>query len=298
MPRLAGAVLGVAVGFLSGAALMILFGYALPAPLMLFLPTVTWLASFLSGSVLVMVLVWFLANLVLVWALYLTANASLSFPPPSPVAAVLVAHTPVENLCMGVIIGMTAGINLAFWSMQPISGASVIAFFTVIGFLASIPSLAIAPVFQVLVGWSAWLMPLSFLATCVGLVFLTVLAPIAIAQFGLAALRFNFAQGNIELTINFSALTGPITGTAGFSLGNLTFLFNGPPAASQTSFFGPGTATHEVGHTMNTSVLGGFFLIVNGVDQNIFPPRGVRSWGELCAESHFPSGGFFIRLWS
>ena len=71
---------------------------------------------------------------------------------------------------------------------------------------------------------------MSWLATATGFLLFLVFGPIAIAQFGPAALRFNFGQGNIELTIDFSGVIGSITRTAGFSLGNFTFLYSGPQA--------------------------------------------------------------------
>ena len=74
----------------------------------------------------------------------------------------------------------------------------------------------------------------------------------------------------------------------------------GTPATIQTPFNVPGLSAHETGHSLNTGALGGFFLWVNAIDENL-PPfnNGARAYGELCAESHLPGAGrWFVNLWS
>jgi len=242
-------------------------------------------------------LLWFLIQLGFVWLLYLAANATLIFPPLGGSVPIRIARTVIEGLCMGVIIGMTTGINLAFWVMLPIPGSTIISLFALIGLLAVFPLIAVSRVFQVFAGWSAWLMPLSLLATAAGLLLFIVFLPFALAAFGPSALLFNPLQGNIQLTVNLSALTG----SPGFSIGNFNFLTPGPPVAGPTAstvFVMPGSPAHEAGHTMNTSVLGVFFLIVNAIDENWIPGRQARSWGELFAESNRPRPRWIIGLWS
>ena len=285
-----GALIGLIVGLISGAVVMLISGFALVPALLFLTPLVAPIVALLVFSFLVNFIIWLLVNFVVVWILYVIANNSLTFPPTAN-TPVRVGDTFLEDLIMGVIIGMSSGINLAFWSMLPVPGAALIAPFSFVGFLASIPPLAATRMFQPFVGWFGLLMPVSWITTILGLIYFVVLAPIALVQFGPAALRIDFTTGAIETSVNLFGVT------AAFTLGNFVFLTPGP--ARQTPFLAPGVSAHEAGHTLTNGALGGFFACADSIDENVIPRRGQNSWGELCAESNRPRAGRrFITLWT
>ena len=100
-------------------------------------------------------------------------------------------------------------------------------------------------------GWSAWLFPVSHIATGVGLLLFGVNILFAFAMFGLGAFRIDWTTGVIETAGGLPTLLIPITGfTGGFSLGNFTFLTALPTPGD---FLVPSLSSHETGHTLNTA---------------------------------------------
>ncbi len=293
----------------SVAALAPIVGPLAPflAPVLILLQVVaTAIAMPLAGAM----LVWLLVTLLLTWAIYAIANAiyvaSAAFTASSSIPAVTPLAPPAgEQFFLGIMIGAAAGINAVFWllagqlprtSFTPpyVAWNFILALTALIPFLAVVAAISLSRVYQTFVGWFGILMPYSWLATGVGLLLFIITLPIALGQSGAAALRFDFTTATVELSINLSAISGF---SGGFSLGNFTFLMPGP--AMQTPFNAPGLSSHETGHTLNTAVLGGAFLWVNAIDENLPGRIGRNSWGEMLAESHFPRPGFpYSPLWT
>jgi len=131
-------------------------------------------------------------------------------------------------------------------------------------------------------------------------------------MFGIGAFRIDFRTGVIETTGGIQAIVANAFGYPGapalngaFSLGNFNFVVPataGPLTglASQSAFTGPTISAHEIGHTLNTSAMGGIVLWINAVDENL-PPfnNGALAYGELLAESHSARPGrTAVRIWS
>jgi hypothetical protein len=177
--------------------------------------------------------------------------------------------------------------------------------------LCAFPVLSRNPFFQVIVGWIAWISPMSYLATGVGFVLFLVNLPFAVVAFGMAAVRIDFRTATIETTGGIQATVarafgypGAATLVGAYSLGNFNFVVHataGPSAglASQSAFIGPTISAHEVGHTLNTSAMGGVVLWINAIDENIPPfSNGALAYGELLAESHsLRPGANAVRIW-
>ena len=111
---------------------------------------------------------------------------------------------------------------------------------------------------------------------------------IGIANHGRSALRIDPTSGAFEIHFDF-----PINKKArGFSLAFFTFLNSDNPFSSTPKgFLTRSVSAHESGHTLNTSVFGGVFLLVNGLDEVVLQPtseRGKLSLGELYSESRAP----------
>jgi hypothetical protein len=209
-----------------------------------------------------------------------------------------VAISALEDFMRGFIIGFTAALNLTILTLIASPGLGVVV--TVVGLLAVFPPISRNAVYQAVLGWLSWLMPMSYLATFLGFILFVLNLPFAIMAFGAGAVRLDLTTGTIESTGGVVGVTGFVGG--GFNLGNFTFLSPGPGVglAIQTPFGVPGLSAHETGHTLNVAALGGLYHWIGAIEQNVPPfARGPLAHGELTAESHLPRPGmFFVGIWS
>ena len=307
-----GWIVGVLVGVVVVLLPLIALGLAVPAFLAPFSAVLATIVALLAPWVAVAIAVVLLvASFV---AAYLIATASiapllpgltgvptLAFPLPSPIAtpagvAVTVPATAGEFFARGVLIGLSAAVNSLVLSLVPLIGPVLTAWtFTVIS-LGAIIFVARNAVYQGFLGWSAWLLPLSYIATGVGLLLFVVNIPFAFVAFGLGAFRIDWTTGVIETAGGLSGVTGF---SGGFSLGNFNFLTALPTPGD---FVVPSLSSHETGHTLNTAAFGGIVLWINAIDENITPRRMNLAYGELTAEGHANNlgparNGYSLRLW-
>jgi hypothetical protein len=225
------------------------------------------------------------------------AGAPTTAPPPPAVAPL--PNNLVENFMRGVMIGMTAGLNISILLLLlPLPLAPGIALLLgLICFLATIPPISGNILYQGILAWFSWLMPFSYLANAVGILLFVANLPGAIAAAVTAGapspVRFDGLTSTIETT--GGALIGISGFIGGFNLGHFTFVTPGPPPGGRTAFFGGATgglSSHETGHTLNAAAFGGVFHWINAIDENVVPfSRNSLAYGELTAESHFPRGG-------
>lgn len=302
-----GWLIGVLVGLVLAGPLMV--ALALPIPPLLgpfsFLLNLPLLAT-LALLVLAYLLAYALATRTLTPLL-----PAVVLPLAGPVAvpgavSVPLPAAPGELFARGVSIGLTAVLNGAFLLLVPIHGPVLATWAFVVVSLAIITAVGRSVVYHGFLGWTAWLLPVSYFATAIGLLLFFVNAPFAFAMGGgLAAFRIDFSTGVIETSgglVGIPAITGGFIG--GFSLGNFNFL---TAVGLQDGFLFNGLSSHETGHTLNTAALGGIVLWINAVDENIAPfARQNLAYGELMAESHAqglpaPAAGgridFFVRSW-
>jgi len=189
-------------------------------------------------------------------------------------AATLRAN-PLELVARFTAIALNAGLNVFLWHiLVPSWGLIVGAVLAVIG-LGSFSPLATRDRYQSVLGWSSWLMPMSWPSTALG-------AIVFVVTCLLGRVRADAATGTIET----SGLPPMFGFRGGLSLGNFTFLMGAPP----TPFRAVGISAHEIGHTLNVAAFGSVWhLLGNGIEQNL--PRfgrGAKAYGELMAESHRP----------
>jgi hypothetical protein len=230
---------------------------------------------------------------------YIIATLSLlpliAATPISPVAPSPLPPSPVELVMRGLMIGVTAGANFGIWSLIIVPGPYIGLYVGILGFLTVFPPISRSGIHQGLLGWSSWLMPMSYLATAVGFVLFVINLPFAVAAFGLGAVRLDFLTGTVETA--GGAIIGVTGFGGGFNLGNFTFIVPGPPAT--TPFGAPGLSAHETGHTLNVAALSAAFHWTNAIDENPPITRTTLAYGELTAESHFPRVPFLhVRVWS
>src|SRR5687768_11911030 len=179
--------------------------------------------------------------------------ATASFPTPTA-APVTVPATNGEMFGRGLMIGLSAALNFLALAWIPLAGLILGTWAFLLISLGAILFIARSRFYQGFLGWSAWLFPVSYLATAVGLLLFIVNIPFAFAAFGTGAFRIDFTTGVIETAGGLSGITGF---TGGFSLGNFTFLTALPAAGSFTV---PSLSSHETGHSLNTALMGGVVL--------------------------------------
>jgi len=197
----------------------------------------------------------------------------------------------------------------------PVGGWVLAAAAFVLNSLAIARPVAISPFYQGFLGWFAWLFPLAYIATLVGLALFILNLPFALAAAVLFGspfpARIDFTTGVIETHGGITGIPGapgPATSPTGgpaFSLGNFTFLYPTAPLPTPGDFRLASVSSHETGHTLNTAAMGGYVLWINAVDETVM---WNLAYGELLAEGHSagfplplvgpPEIGFFVRQWS
>jgi hypothetical protein len=226
----------------------------------------------------------------------LVVGASLTFTGISYLIASNVdPNSAFGQFLRGFMIGFNAGMNGVFATavFGPAIGAAV----GVINFLAAFDHIADKPVYQGILGWTSWLMPMSHATTAIGVTFYTInllVAGVTGQQWDAARidrLAFDFRTGS------FVMAGGLLTGlnrlpNSGFNLGNFVFITQdlGPGEA-----INPGLLAHETGHTLNVAAFGSAFHLLDWINQNAIG-AGAGDYGERIAESH--GGVSNVPMWS
>jgi hypothetical protein len=226
----------------------------------------------------------------------------LAVPFPTPVGApVAFPASSGEFFARGMMIGETAILNALALILIPLYGVYLSIYVFIVISLAAVIFVARSRIYHGFLGWSSWLLPISYIATGVGALLFLVNAPFAFAGAGIGAFAIDFTTGVIETNGGIIAAFYP---SGGFSLGNFNFI---TPAGTGGAFLTSSTSSHEAGHTLNTAAFGGVVLWINAIDENIRPFRKMNlAYGELTAESHaqvMPTPpplrpAFFVRIWA
>ncbi len=207
----------------------------------------------------------------------------------SYIVADATAGTGFGEFMRGFMIGFNAGLNavIATALFGPVVGIAL----GVINFLAAFDGIAASPIYQGILGWSSWLMPMSWLATAIGLIFFVVNVVVAFFTFwipqwfggsGWDAARINsvsidWGTGTI---VTHGGLLTPAPG--GYNLGNFAYIH-------RNSTFSTSLVQHETGHTLNVAAFGSIFHFVGAIDENVIPGRGANAYAEKFADSNDPT---------
>ena len=219
----------------------------------------------LFGALFGTLLAWGLSGLPLGTSLTLWAGLS--------VLLYVAASRGPEPLWRGVLIGLNAGLN----------AAALLLWVGPLGFCAAALNLLAAsdltcsPRFRHLLGWSGWLLPLSWPATLLGL-----------AAFGLNVLAWRSVRrvwvdrgtGSVVMVGGWLWWPGF---RGGYSLGQFAFVT--PDAL--------GLVAHETGHTLNNAAFGSLFHFIGAADELLLPlldpsRRWADAYAERLAEGHDP----------
>jgi hypothetical protein len=184
----------------------------------------------------------------------------------------------LEEFFRGFMIGFNAGLNTAL--AVGIFGPTIGVALGVINFLAAFNTISRNQVYQGILGWSSWIMPMSWLATGIGLIFfvINVLA---------AAFTLNMVKGahidyiHIHWETGTIVMKGGLIGAWGgeaFDVGNFAYINSNSPDPS-------GDVLHETGHALNVAAFGSIFHLIPGVIEQQTNSEAT-SYSEHLAESH------------
>ena len=130
----------------------------------------------------------------------------------------------------------------------------------VIGFLSAFDSIAGNRVYQGILGWSSWLMPMTWMVTAVGLIMFVINLVVAgvtgnqWAPAKISSIGFDWSTGTFYMS---GGLIQPL-GATGFNMGHFIFLTPGSTALQ-----------HELGHTLSLAAYGWAFHYIGALDENI-----------------------------
>lgn len=179
----------------------------------------------------------------------------------------------------GFMIGFNAGMNATILTFM---GAGVLGVVLgVINFLSAFDTIANSEVYQGILGWSSWLMPMSWLATGIGLIFFVLNGLAAIFTLNMVAavridrISLDLGTGTIVTEGGFLFLPGF---TGGYNLGNFAYVTPGSTVVD-----------HETGHTLNVAAFGSIFHFIGAIDENVVQANPEDAYGERLAESNDPA---------
>jgi MFS family permease len=183
----------------------------------------------------------------------------------------------------GFMIGFNAGMNgvLAGAIFGPAVGVAL----GVINFLATFDGIAQSPVYQGILGWSSWLMPMSWGATGLGLIVFVinlVVAGVTFQQWDAARidkLAVDWKTGSIVM------VGGVIRNGTAFNMGNFVYIDPGYVVAGDPEKSYEALVRHETGHTLSVAAFGTAFHLYDFIGENVVG-AGKQDYGERIAESH------------
>ena len=307
-----GLIVGVAFGVLSGLLFHVLLldttSFAFFTPVM---PVVHAIADAFNAVVpplpailekILLFLLWFLFNFIVVGLFYILGNSgytqaeldarwnAIHTPPPNDTNNFIALPRFLnEQFAFGFFLGAAVATNFVIWFLvTSIPLTIVLALLALVPVLVIFSALARSRVVQILVGWTTWVMPLSWIVDAIGVVLFVPFAAAGILRHGRDALRLDPTSGTLETQFDFSDIPIIPSDTNGFSLGFFTYLNS--DTTNPRSFLNRSVSAHEAGHTLDTGAFGGVFLLVNALDENVLrtPPANFLSLGELYSESRAP----------
>lgn len=192
--------------------------------------------------------------------------------------------TPFGDFLKGMLIGFNAGLNLTFGIalLGPVIGIAL----GVINFLAVFDGIRQNEVYQGILGWSSWLMPMSWVVNGLGLVFFAInliLAAVTLNQVGglaITHIRIDWATGSLIMKGGAFADANPID--TAYDMGNFVFVDSATTAADDH-------VPHELGHTLSLGAFGSAVHLIGFVDE-MFLGNGSGAWTERMADSNAGAG--------
>jgi hypothetical protein len=180
----------------------------------------------------------------------------------------------------GFMIGSNAGMNgvLASVLFRPVVGITI----GVIGFLSAFDGLAHNSVYKGILGWTSWIMPMSWGATGLGIVFYLLNLVNAIWDpTKIDRISIDWKTGSVFM------LGGLIVGPSAFNMGNFVFINPNYADGSTPDQTFEAVLAHETGHTLTVAAFGTAFGLFDLLNENVLG-AGEDDYGERIAESNVP----------
>jgi hypothetical protein len=187
------------------------------------------------------------------------------------------------------LVGSNAAGNAAVWGivgLWPVAAAVL-----VLNALAASVSLSRSEGFQGVLGWSNWLLPMSWLIVGLGAIFVvlsgagTAVTLGRVEFFRLSRLFVDWPTGTIFLKGGWIANLNSYD--TAFNMGNFAFI----DKASSSDH-----VDHEAGHTLNLAAFGSWFHLIGFVDEVVLR-RGNDALSEKLAQSNAGSSSATIPMW-
>ena len=206
----------------------------------------------------------------------------------------------------GLLVGINSTLNFGIlWVL--LSGALGTAALVIGGVVALVNLLAcIGPVsrsavYQCILGWSNWLMPMSWLIVGLGLAFTLfslLLHLVLTLPFGVTFTRVGITSGPLKgKAFSVDWPTGTFFQYGGFvaNLNRLQTAFNMGNFAFVHYKSSASHSQHEAGHTLNLAAFGSLFHLIGAVDE-VFAKH--QAFAEFLADSNDPKGRTQLGMWS
>ncbi len=231
--------------------------------------------------------------------LIVIAGVSLAGYLAAAIATPRTSLTRFGEVMRGLLIGFNAGLNgvLAYLLVSAAgAGGEAIAVGIGIGtvnYLAVFAPISQTGAYQGFVGYTCWLMPMSWPIVGLGTAFLIVsflgalITLFRIDYMRITSMRVDWKTGTIFVQGGFVANLNYLN--TAFNMGNYAFVDR-----NSSSWH----IDHEAGHTLNLAAFGSIFHLIGAIDENIIPGRGHMAYAERIAESNDSgSSGANIPMW-
>jgi hypothetical protein len=192
----------------------------------------------------------------------------------------------VGEFMPGVLLGVNTGVNGVLLGTIFTPAAVVIC---VLPALAVIEPVARSDIYQAVLGWGNWLMPMSWPIIALGLLFLIASAILALVNLAIHSnflkiekLKLQLKTGTIFLRGGLAGNGNLSRGSEGYNMGDFAFLTSGLSADRLAYLY-----EHESGHTLNLAIWGVVVHLIGALDENVFGGRS-NAYTELFAESNVP----------
>jgi MFS family permease len=199
----------------------------------------------------------------------------------------------------GLLIGTSAAVNFAVASVVfpevfgPDAGVVLAIVVAAIAFLSTFGVVSRNALYQGLLGYLNWLLPLSWPIVALGFTFflLCLLGALVLGLFGVTFFKierlvFEWKTGTLFTRGGWISNLNPID--TAFNMGNFAFV---------DVAFSDMAIDHEAGHTLNLAAFGSLFHLIGAFDENVL--RGASAFSECLAESHVPgSSEPVLSMWT
>ena len=215
----------------------------------------------------------------------------------SYIVAAITAASPFGEFMRGWLVGLNAALNMLLgyavfsYLLGTTAGLIFAGAIGVLNLLCVVAPVSQNSVYQGLIGYLNWFLPMSWPIIALGALFYVISFVLHLvwgrtveylkvqdigADWSTGTL---FMKGGLVANLNYL--------DTAFNMGNFSFV---------DYKSGSWHKDHEAGHTLNLAAFGSLFHLIGAVDENAL--RGANAYSERLAESNSSSGGSNIPMWA